>query len=108
LPKNKSSKLPPDPRIKVGNVKEYFLVSRGKGRRPSKKPIFYTYKDIQYDDDLWADTTKYLPQDFDLIYMKLKKGKTLPGWINKTRWCGLRLQITDEVIFWKRHTEEGY
>jgi hypothetical protein len=94
------------PKIKVGNVKEYVYTQNKITGRTNKVPIPYVYKDVAYDIDGWADSEKYLPEDFDLVLMKLARGKTVPGWIGGTTWYGLRFKKDDAVLFWKRNPEE--
>lgn len=64
------------------------------------------YKDVECDIDGWVDCRKFLPDDFDLVFMRLKRGKAISGWISGKIWCGLRLKNDDVVIFWKRKEEE--
>jgi hypothetical protein len=68
----------------------------------------FTYKDIIYDDDGWADARKYLPADFDLVHLRLKDGTpNLTGWHTGKEWEGLRIKEQDEVTFWKRKLDEN-
>jgi len=105
----KQPKIPPKmPWIKVGNVKEYIVVPDKKTGKDSQKPIQYTYKDIEYDLEGWANGQKFLPEDFDLVHMRLKREKTVPGWISGSSWFGLRLKSDDVVVRWKRmHDGDG-
>jgi hypothetical protein len=88
--------------IKVGDIRKHVTIKNPKLRRSYKRKIFYGYQDIPYDIDGWADGKKYLPEDFDLVYMRLKREKTIVGWINDTCWNGWRLKSDDEVVSWKR------
>lgn len=104
-----SSSLPPIPakRIKVGLIKKYIPTVDKKTGRTKKMPVFYSYiKDVIYDIDGWADAKRFLPEDFDLVYLRLKRNRTIPGWINGLSWHGSRLKTNDEVLFWKRKEEE--
>jgi hypothetical protein len=103
----KQSPLPPYfPAIKVSDFK-FFKITKNEETGKSKKTrIFYSYQDFEYDIEGWAESKKYLPDDFDLVYMRLEREKTIPGWINGSIWCGLRLKPQDKVIFWKRKLEE--
>jgi hypothetical protein len=104
--KKKNSSAPGEcPYKKVGNIKEYYQVLNKKTGRFSRKPIYFTYKDIEYDIDGWADCKRFLPEDFDLVLMRLKREKTINGWISGLAWNGLRLKPDDEVLFWKRRLE---
>jgi hypothetical protein len=48
---------------------------------------------------------KYLPADFDLVYLRLERERTIPGWISGTNWDAIRLKSTDKVLYWKRKME---
>lgn len=97
---------PPASIVKVGYIKKY-LISRYTSTGQKKKiPIFYTYKDIRFDVDGWANSKKFLPEDFDLVLLRLKRERTIPGWINGMKWEGIRLKKDDLVMFWKRNEEE--
>lgn len=60
----------------------------------------FAYMDIKFDRDMWVDSSKYLPGDFDLCYCKGKE-KTLSGWHNGTSWDGSRITPDFEVLYWK-------
>lgn len=97
----------PVSRIKVGVIKKYIPVVDKKTGKRKKIPVFYSYlKDVIYDIDGWADAKKFLPEDFDLVYMRLKRKRKIPGWINGLSWHGSRLRPNDEVLFWKRKEED--
>lgn len=92
--------------IKVGNVKEYIVSENKSTGRPRKSAVLYAYKDLNYDVDGWADAKTCLPDDFDLVYLRLKREKTIPGWVSGAIWYGMRLKKDDEVMFWKRLEED--
>jgi hypothetical protein len=92
--------------VKVGNIKKYTISKEANTDKCRKTAVFYTYKDIQFDIDGWADSKRFLPDDFDLVYMRLKREKTVAGWIAGTIWIGLRLKPDDKVIAWKRKEGE--
>lgn len=63
-----------------------------------------TYSDVHYDADKWVDATKFLPADFDLVYMKSPNhAKTVSGWSTGRNWDGLNLKPGIKVQYWKRH-----
>lgn len=97
---------PPITTVKVGDIKEHLSSENPETGRTKKTPVFFTYRDVQYDIDGWADCARYLPEDFDLVFMRLKREKTIPGWISGRSWSGLRLKNDDVVLFWKRKDEE--
>lgn len=92
--------------IKVGSVKEYTQKKDNKTGKMKKVEVLFTYRDVKFDIDGWADSKEYLPDDFDLVYMKVEGRKTMPGWSIGTSWAGLRLKPTDQVVYWKRKPEE--
>ena len=87
-------------RIKVGDIKSYVIKASGR-----KNPVFYSYGDVEYDIDGWADVTRFLPNDFDLVFLRLKRERTIPGWINGQSFEGRKLKPDDVVLFWKRKEE---
>jgi hypothetical protein len=93
------------PIIKVGAIKECIISTNPKTGRPQKKKVLYTYRDVFFDIDGWADCKRYLPEDYDLVYMRLARERTIPGWISGTAWMGIKLKDDDIVKFWKRKEE---
>lgn len=67
---------------------------------------YVTYADIHYDPDGWVDAEKYLPGDYDLVYLKIKDKFSKSGWIVGKRWDGLKVLEEDKVLYWKRKPEE--
>jgi hypothetical protein len=80
--------------LKVG--KDFvFDKKKGKGRG-------FLYDDVQYDSDQWADAKKYLPADFDLLYLKIENHpRIIPGWSIGKKWDGLDMQEKYIVTHWK-------
>ena len=60
----------------------------------------FAYMDVQYDNGKWADSSKFLPADFDLCHCK-GKYKVIPGWHTGSSWDGLNMSPDFEVLFWK-------
>lgn len=58
------------------------------------------YGDVEYDSHKWADSSKFLPRDYDLCYCKMEK-QTLAGWYTGVSWDGLNVKPDDEVFSWK-------
>lgn len=74
---------------------------------PNKaKPRKMTYKDVHFDFDGWADSSRFLPGDFDLVYLKIEGKKTISGWSTGTAWDGLKLEKDSNILFWKRKLDE--
>lgn len=92
--------------IKVGDLKEYLIGINQISGREKRTPIYYSYKDVEYDIDGWADCARFLPDDYDFVFMRLLRNKTIAGWISGYTWTGLRLKQDDVVVFWKRKEEE--
>lgn len=92
--------------IKVGNVKEFIQKKDNKTGKMKKVEVLYTYRDVHFDIDGWADSKQYLPDDFDLVYMKIEGKKVIPGWVTGSSWSGLRIKEADQVLYWKRKPEE--
>lgn len=78
------------------------IVNNGKKSREVK----HFYRDVSYDTDGWADAKKWIPADYDLVWMRIKNRKTIVGWAVGKKWYGLRLRHGDEVEFWKKKPEE--
>lgn len=70
-----------------------------------KKPRRMEYLDVEYDQNGWADPSKFLPADCDLMCLKLQNGKQVNGWLVGDRWEGLKKKKTDRVVAWRREVE---
>ncbi len=70
---------------------------------PRAMPI--TYQEIPYDQDGWADASAYLPEDLELMHIKVSGKKVFSGWCIGKHWEGLRLKPEDVVLYWKRNKE---
>lgn len=71
------------------------------------KPRYWTYKDVKYDEDGWADANKYLPADYDLVYLKIEDQPCVCGWSAGNSWDGLQVKKEDKVLFWKRKFDDN-
>ncbi len=76
------------------------------GQKKGESKSLFCYKHIIYDIDGWVDAKKYLPLDFDLVYIRVKGRKDQMGWHSTNMWDGLDLKKTDEVLFWKKRFDE--
>ncbi len=65
------------------------------------KERLFSYRDIEYDFDSWADASKYLPADCDLMHLKTETN-TMSGWSCGELWDGLRLKPDCKVLYWKK------
>lgn len=82
--------------IKVG-CSVVFDEKKGKERKVA-------YSDIYYDFDKWADIDKFLPADFDLVYLKCHNyTEMLSGWCNGNSWDGLNVKKKHKITHWKKH-----
>jgi len=64
------------------------------------KKLMHTYKDVKFDEDGWADTTKFLPMDLDLCILKFEN-KTIFGWYSGNSWDGMRVKEGEIPLYWK-------
>lgn len=61
---------------------------------------------VKYDEDGWVDATKFLPIDYDLMYLKVDGVKGfIRGWYSGTVWDGLKYQEGQKVLYWKMAKE---
>jgi hypothetical protein len=60
------------------------------------------YKNVKRDAGGWVDADNFIPEDYDLCYLKTKD-KTYVGW-----WTGLNWDcakpIEGKVLYWKRNS----
>lgn len=82
-----------EPRINYQGIRKV-----GRFYENPNKP--FIYKDVIFDEDDWADASKYLPLDYDLCYCKGKHG-TLSGWHNGNTWDGSKITPDFEVLYWR-------
>ncbi len=68
----------------------------GRGRKH-----LFPYSMVEYDNAGWVDCDKFLPLDYDLVYLQLD-AKILIGWRRDHKWDGLHLRKGDQVYKWKR------
>lgn len=80
----------------------------GRERIRGPKPRFFAYRDIPYLLDGWVDASKYLPADFDLVYLELKDKPDTCGWSTGNSWDGATVKPTDKIIRWKRKFDEPH
>lgn len=62
----------------------------------------FTYPEVKYDPDGWADAAKYLPDKFDLVKVKIKNGGYKSAWHQGNAWEGYRIKPEDEILYWKK------
>ncbi len=87
--------------IKVGLPSHYKTSESGR-----QVIVKYTYKDIDFDARGWADATKFIPKDFDLVSFRLQDGKYICGWHTGTGWDGYKLKDEDVILKWRRIMED--
>lgn len=78
------------------------MIQVGKHKPGSNKP--YSYSDVRFDSDGWADVKKYLPISFDLMLLKDEKNRTIVGWYAGGSWDGARYN-GQEIKLWKREKD---
>lgn len=70
-----------------------------------KKPeggYVYTYSDVCFDKDGWADATEFLPDEYDLCHLKTET-TTKIGWFCGNGWDGKTIEKWDKIVKWKRN-----
>jgi len=64
---------------------------------------YFTYPMVEYDEDLWADASKFLPLEYDLLYLKIENKKSIiRGWYTGYGWDGAKFEENDKVLCWKK------
>jgi len=63
----------------------------------------FSYCNVKYDRNGWADASKYLPADYDLLFLKMKDGEIISGWSYGNKWDGLNLKVDHEVQYWMKN-----
>ena len=89
------------------------IYSIKKGAKPKPKAFtikevnFTTisYDDVEYDEDGWADATKFAPERFDIVVLHTMDGKEANGWYKGGDWFSHRLGDKIKVKKWKRSDE---
>ena len=87
--------------IKVGTTAYKKLNAQGKITF-----VDYTYNDVEFDDEEWADAEKFLPADFDLVIIQVQGKEPICGWSTGSNWDGLFYQPGDKIFRWKRKPDE--
>lgn len=63
-----------------------------------------SYRFTPCDANGWIDSRKYMPADFDLVFIKVDGKKALTGWLNGSHWDGINVNISaSELVYWKRN-----
>lgn len=61
----------------------------------------YSYIKVDYDRDGWADADIWLPDDFDLCYLRCPNGNVKIGWRSCGHWDGFHVDRYDDFNYWK-------
>lgn len=69
----------------------------------NKNPFSYKY--VQPEENGWISVKKFMPRNFDLVYLKMED-KIKEGWYTGLGWYGYKIIPTDEPIYWKRRPDE--
>ncbi len=75
------------------------MIQVGQHKPGTKRP--YSYGDVFFDADGWADVKRYLPVSYELVLMKDENDKTIIGWHSGGSWDGLKYKA-QEIKLWKR------
>jgi len=67
-----------------------------------KKVTYKMIKKDAIDANGFVDVKRYIPADFDLMYLKFKNHRPSFGWSNGKKWYGAEIGRCHEVLFWKR------
>ncbi len=73
--------------------------------KTANRETFVKYIDVPLDKDGYADASKYLPVEYDLMFLKIDGKSVRSGWWNGNRWDGLNVNPDDNVLYWKRNME---
>jgi len=73
----------------------------GLTRLKNNAPSFF-YRDVIYDKEGWADASKYLPEDYDLVFLKIEGKDICHGWSTGQNWDGCNIKRSDNILSWKR------
>jgi hypothetical protein len=76
----------------------------------SKKKYCYLDTEKEMDFDGWVDSSKYMPVDYDLVYLRVINAegqeKTRIGWASGFGYEGAKLREGDKVLYWKRKGDD--
>lgn len=60
------------------------------------------YKNVPSDYGGWVNASKFLPSDYDLVYLKVEGKPIMSGWLSMNKWDGLNINPEDKVLYWKK------
>ncbi len=61
----------------------------------------FSYQDIKYDVDGWADASRYHPKRFDLVHLQTNL-RIKSGWWDGQKYSGFWITPKDEILYWKK------
>lgn len=64
----------------------------------------YTYTEVKFNKDGWADAKSFLPIPYDLMLLMDEEGKTFNGWYTSYSWDGIRYK-GQKIKCWKRNMD---
>jgi len=62
----------------------------------------FRYTKVIYDQKGYAEAEHYIPEDFDMCYLKLDDGTIKKGWWGGFAWDGASVNKYDTITQWKR------
>ena len=72
------------------------------GRYYEGYPDRYPYRFVKFDINGWADSSKFLPADFDICFCQIMgRDKPIPAWHSGFGWDGYRFKPEYQVLKWK-------
>lgn len=63
-----------------------------------------SYKFTPCDEGGWIDSRKFMPAEYDLVFIKVEGKKKLTGWWTGWCWDGVNVDIPEGTdVIWKRN-----
>jgi len=62
----------------------------------------FVYKLAQFDENGWADASKFKPIPYDILYLKTDRNRIIKGWWAEFFFDGYRLKEDEKVLKWKK------
>jgi len=65
----------------------------------------FNYYNICFDSEGWANAQVYLPEPYELVYLKIGRRHKM-GWWDGKRWDGYRIKYKDKILYWKKFPDD--
>lgn len=83
-------------------------------RREVGRRYYWTYADVEYTPDGWADASMYRPLSCDMITLRIVSSydgsiREINAWWDGQKWDGIRLRKADKIVSWRlnEHSNVG-